>query len=69
MNNIVTISSDFHIPIPTEIRQALALQSGQQLQMTYLNQRIELKPIPPIVKARGFLKGIDTRIEREPDRL
>jgi hypothetical protein len=31
--------------------------------------RIELIPIRPTREMRGFLKGIDTTIEREPDRL
>jgi hypothetical protein len=29
--------------------------------------RIELVPVQPARKLRGFLKGIDTRVEREDD--
>ena len=31
--------------------------------------RIELIPVKPIKEMRGFLKGIDTKIERESDRI
>jgi len=31
--------------------------------------RIEMIPVEDIAKARGFLRGIDTTVEREPDRL
>lgn len=31
--------------------------------------RIELIPLKPIRKMRGFLKGIDTTIERGADRV
>ena len=31
--------------------------------------RAELIPLEPMKKARGFLKGIDTRIDREADRV
>ena len=30
--------------------------------------RIELFPVRPVKKLKGFLKGIDTRVEREADR-
>jgi hypothetical protein len=34
-----------------------------------ISYRIELIPIRPTREMRGFLKGIDTTIEQEPDRL
>lgn len=33
------------------------------------DNRIEMIPVKAIGEARGFLKGIDTTIDREPDRL
>ena len=33
------------------------------------SNRIEMIPINPVEETRGFLKGIDTSIERELDRL
>jgi hypothetical protein len=33
------------------------------------DNRIEMIPVKPAQEMRGFLKGIDTEVEREPDRL
>jgi hypothetical protein len=31
--------------------------------------RIELLPVTPVKKLRGFAKGIDTSVERDDDRV
>ena len=64
-----TVSPDFHIVIPPEMRQSLALAPGQPLQIIQYENRIELIPIHPMQNARGMLRGIDTQIEREGDRI
>ena len=40
-----------------------------RLRVIRYQDRVELIPIRPIETLRGFLKGIDTKIEREGDRL
>lgn len=65
----VIISPKFQVVIPRAIRQSLGLQPGQKVQAILYQNRIELIPLKPIQAARGFLKGIDTTLEREPDRL
>ncbi|MDQ3249575.1 MAG: AbrB/MazE/SpoVT family DNA-binding domain-containing protein [Chloroflexota bacterium] len=64
----VTVSPKYQIVIPARIRKSLAIQPGQKVQVILYDNRIELIPVKPIQAARGFLKGIDTTIEREPDR-
>lgn len=64
----ITISSKFQIVIPLRIREALHLVPGQKLQAIVYEGRIELVPILPIKKMRGFLKGIDTDVPRDGDR-
>lgn len=61
----VTISSRFQIVIPRSIRESLGLRPGQKFQAIQYGNRIELVPVRPIREMRGFLKGIDTTIERE----
>jgi hypothetical protein len=39
------------------------------VQVVQYGDRIELIPLRPIQEMRGFLKGIDTTVEREPDRV
>jgi len=64
----VTVSPKFQIVIPKEIRERLGLTPGQKVQAIAYEGRIELVPVRPIRQMRGFLKGIDTRVERETDR-
>ncbi len=65
----VTVSPKFQVVIPKEIRESLKLAPGQKIQALLYENRIELIPVRPIKKMRGFLKGIDTTIDRETDRL
>lgn len=65
----VTLSPKFQIVIPLEIRKALGLRPGQKIQAIRLGERIELIPVKPLEEVRGFAEGIDTEIDREPDRL
>jgi AbrB family looped-hinge helix DNA binding protein len=64
----VTVSPKFQVVIPKEIRKKLGLSPGQRIQMVVYGDRIELIPVKPIKRMRGFLKGIDTRVPREEDR-
>ena len=63
------VSPKYQVVIPVRIRRALGIRPGQKIQVIPYEGRIELIPVVPIKKARGFLKGIDTAIEREPDRV
>ncbi|TMA94117.1 MAG: AbrB/MazE/SpoVT family DNA-binding domain-containing protein [Deltaproteobacteria bacterium] len=65
----VTVSPKFQVVIPKEMRESLKLAPGQKVQALLYENRIELIPVRPIKKMRGFLKGIDTTIDRETDRL
>ena len=65
----VTVSPKFQVVIPKEIRESLKLAPGQKIQALLYENRIELIPLRPIKKMRGFLKGIDTSIDRNTDRL
>lgn len=64
----VKISPKYQIVIPLEIRRKMNLRPGQKLQILELGNRIEFILLKNIKEARGFLKGIDTNIEREGDR-
>ncbi len=65
----VTISPKFQVVIPKEIRDRLKLSVGQKVQAIAYENRIELIPQRPMKKMRGFLKGMDTDVPREDDRL
>ena len=65
----VTVSPKFQVVIPKEIREQLGLQPGQRVQLVVYGDRIELIPVRPVKRMRGFLKGLDTRVPREGDRV
>ena len=65
----VTISPKYQVVIPRKVREQMDLRPGQVVQVIVYENRIELVPIRPIKDLRGFLRGIDTSVEREPDRL
>ena len=65
----VKISPKYQVVIPKKIREKLDLRPGQKLQIIEFGNRIEFLLLKNIKEARGFLKGIDTNIEREGDRV
>ena len=65
----VTVSPKFQVVIPKGIREALKLTPGQKVQALLYENRIELIPLRPVKQMRGFLKGLDTTIVREGDRV
>ncbi len=65
----VTVSPKFQVVIPREVRESLGIRPGQKVQVIRYEDRIELIPVRPVRETRGFLKGINTDVEREPDRV
>jgi AbrB family looped-hinge helix DNA binding protein len=65
----VTVSPKFQVVIPQTVRESLGIRPGQKVQVIQYENRIGLVPLRPMRKTRGFLKGIDTAIQRETDRL
>jgi AbrB family looped-hinge helix DNA binding protein len=65
----VIVSSKYQVVIPNSICKSIGLLPGQIVQMFLYGNHIEIIPIKPIKSARGFLKGIDTKINRENDRI
>jgi AbrB family looped-hinge helix DNA binding protein len=65
----VKISPKFQVVIPKKLREALKLSPGQRVQMVIYGGRIEMIPLRKLSEMKGFLRGIDTAVEREPDRV
>ncbi len=65
----VIISPKFQVVIPKRIRESLGLHAGQKVQAIQYGDRVELVPVKPVKQMRGFLRGIDTDVPREGDRL
>jgi AbrB family looped-hinge helix DNA binding protein len=67
--NTVTLSPKFQVVIPKAIRELLRLKPGQKIQAIVYQNRIELIPVRSAKRMRGFIKGIDTSIKRDRDRI
>ena len=67
--NTVTLSPKYQVVIPQSVRESLGLQPGEKIQVLQYRNRIEFIPVKTLKAMRGFLKGIDTHVPREGDRL
>lgn len=65
----VTLSPKFQVVIPLAIRRNLSLQPGMKFHVFNHEDRVEFIPVKHPKQMRGFLKGMDTSIDREADRL
>ena len=67
--DVVTISPKFRVVIPRDIRERLGLEPGQKVQALAYENRIEFIPVRALKAMRGFLRGIDTTVRRDGDRV
>lgn len=65
----VTVSPKFQVVIPQAVRESLGLTPGLKMQVVQYENRIEFIPQRPARALRGSLRGIDTRVPRDNDRV
>ncbi|MBM2814141.1 MAG: AbrB family transcriptional regulator [Ignavibacteria bacterium] len=65
----ISIRPDYTLEIPAEIIREMNVVPGKKYQVIKLDDMLEIVPYHDIQELRGFLKGIDTNIERDEDRL
>jgi AbrB family looped-hinge helix DNA binding protein len=65
----VTVSPKFQVVIPREVRESLSIKPGEKMQVINYADRIEFVPIRKMKDMRGVLKGINTTVAREKDRI
>ena len=67
--NTVTLSKEYQVNFPKEIFEPVGFKAGTSFEVIMYDNMVQLVPIRPMSSLRGMLKGIDTTIEREEDRL
>lgn len=65
----VKVSPKYQVVIPREVREELGLRVGEAVQIFLYDGRIEFVPVRRVREARGMLKGMDTSVARDEDRL
>ena len=65
----VLVSPKFQVVIPKSVRESIGLKAGTRIQIMLYGTRIELVPLRKPKALRGYLRGIDTTVKREKDRL
>lgn len=65
----VTVSPKFQVVIPKSVRERMEIKAGQRFQLIHYADRLEFIPVKDVKEMRGFLKGLDTTIERDEDRV
>ncbi len=65
----VTVSPKFQVVIPKDIRESMGIFSGQKVQILRYQNRIELIPLKPMKEMKGFLKDLNTDVQRDDDRI
>lgn len=65
----VKVSPKYQVVIPRMVREALKIYPGEKIHVLQYENRIEFIPEKSIKSMRGFLKGIDTTIKRDNDRI
>lgn len=65
----VTVSPKYQVVIPQAARKALGIRPGQKIEVIAYEGRLEFVPVTKARKMRGFLRGIDTSVPRDGDRV
>jgi AbrB family looped-hinge helix DNA binding protein len=65
----VKVSGQYQVVIPKDVRDRLGLEVGATMEIMACGGRLELIPIRPMRSLKGFLKGINTSVDRESDRV
>ncbi len=65
----VRVSPKFQVVIPKDIRKKMGIKAGAKIEMIQYENRLEFIPIGPVQKLRGSLKGINTDVPRDEDRV
>jgi len=65
----VTVSPKYQVVIPKDVRDTMDIRPGQKVRVFGYGDRIELVLVRKMSEMRGFLKGIDTSVPRDEDRV
>jgi AbrB family looped-hinge helix DNA binding protein len=65
----VTVSTKYQVVIPEEVRKSMGVRPGEKFQVVNYDGRVQLIPLRKMRDLKGFLRGMDTTLVREADRV
>ncbi len=65
----VTVSPKYQVVIPRALRKQLNVRPGQKVEVLVYEGRLEFIPVKKPKALRGFLRGIDTSVPRDRNRV
>jgi len=65
----VTVSPKYQVVIPEDVRKAMGVRPGEKFQVVSYDGRVQLIPVRKMRDMKGLLRGMDTTITREADRV
>ena len=65
----VTLSPKYQVVIPQRVREKMGLKPGERFHVLNYDGRVELVPVRKMREMRGFLRGLNSDVPRDEDRL
>lgn len=65
----VTVSPKYQVVIPEDVRKSMGVRPGEKFQVVSYDGRVQFIPLRKMRDMKGWLKGMDTTLTREADRL
>ncbi len=65
----VTVSTKYQVVIPEEVRKSMGVRPGEKFQVVNYDGRVQLIPLRRMRDMKGLLRGMDTTLVREADRV
>jgi AbrB family looped-hinge helix DNA binding protein len=65
----VTVSTKYQVVIPEDVRKSMGVRPGEKFQVVNYDGRVQLIPLRKMRDMKGLLRGMDTTLAREADRV
>ena len=65
----VTVSTKYQVVIPEDVRKSMGVRPGEKFQVVNYDGRVQLIPLRKMRDMKGLLRGMDTNVVREADRV
>lgn len=65
----VTVSTKYQVVIPEDVRKSMGVRPGEKFQVVNYDGRVQLIPLRKMREMKGLLRGMNTAVVREADRV